>query len=163
VAQWAGLAALSPEGMAAAETMRATYDVRRKALLAGLTRLGLAGRFNMGPHGFTEILYAAASAAGNNGSAFAGLNANAPYYHTTLGLAMLFGRFLFIVPVMAVAGSLVMKKRVPASSGTFPTTGGLFAGLLVGVILILGALTFFPALTLGPLLEHLLIHTGKLF
>ncbi len=131
--------------------------------VSSVTRLGLAGRFNMGPHGFTEILYAAASAAGNNGSAFAGLNANAPYYHTTLGLAMLFGRFLFIVPVMAVAGSLVMKKRVPASSGTFPTTGGLFAGLLVGVILILGALTFFPALTLGPLLEHLLIHTGKLF
>ena len=130
--------------------------------VSSVTRLGLASRLNTGPHGLTEMLYAAASAAGNNGSAFAGLNANTPYYNTTLGLAMLFGRLLFIVPVMAMAGSLVAKKRVPASNGTFPTTGGLFAGLLLGVILIVGALTFFPALTLGPVLEHLLMHTGKL-
>lgn len=124
---------------------------------------GLTGRLNMGPHGLSEILYAATSATGNNGSAFAGLNANTPFYNTILGLAMLIGRFLFLVPIMAIAGSLVKKKRVPESSGTFPTTGGLFVGLLVGVILIVGALTFFPAYALGPVVEHLLMQAGKLF
>ncbi|MEN6520111.1 MAG: potassium-transporting ATPase subunit KdpA [Armatimonadota bacterium] len=130
---------------------------------ASVTHSGLIGRLNMGPHGLTEILYAATSAAGNNGSAFAGLNVNTPFYNTVLGLAMLIGRFLFVVPVMAIAGSLVKKKRVPQSSGTFPTTGGLFVGLLIGVILIVGALTFFPALALGPVVEHLVMHAGKLF
>ncbi|MEN6371832.1 MAG: potassium-transporting ATPase subunit KdpA [Armatimonadota bacterium] len=130
---------------------------------ASVTHSGLSGRLNMGPHGLTEMLYAATSATGNNGSAFAGLSVNTPFYNTVLGLAMLTGRFLFIVPVMAIAGSLVKKKRVPQSSGTFPTTGGLFVGLLVGVILIVGALTFFPAFALGPVVEHLLMHAGKLF
>lgn len=131
--------------------------------VASVTHSGLAGRLNMGPHGLTEILYAATSATGNNGSAFAGLSANTPFYNTVLGLAMLIGRFMFIVPIMAIAGSLAKKKRVPESSGTFPTTGGLFVGLLVGVILIVGALTFFPAYALGPVVEHLLMHAGKLF
>jgi len=131
--------------------------------VASITHSGLAGRLNVGPHGLTEMLYAATSATGNNGSAFAGLNANTPFYDTVLGLAMLIGRFLFIVPIMAIAGSLVKKKRAPESSGTFPTTGGLFVGLLVGVILIVGALTFFPAYALGPVVEHLLMHAGRLF
>jgi K+-transporting ATPase ATPase A chain len=130
---------------------------------ASVTHFGLAGRLNMGPHGLSEMLYAATSATGNNGSAFAGLSANTPFYNTILGLAMLIGRFLFIVPVMAIAGSLVKKKRVPESNGTFPTTGGLFVGLLIGVILIVGALTFFPAYALGPIVEHLLMQAGKLF
>ncbi|MEN6357625.1 MAG: potassium-transporting ATPase subunit KdpA [Armatimonadota bacterium] len=131
--------------------------------VASVTHSGLAGRLNMGPHGLAEMLYAATSATGNNGSAFAGLSVNTPFYDTVLGLAMLVGRFLFIVPIMAIAGSLVKKKRVPESSGTFPTTGGLFVGLLVGVILIVGALTFFPAYALGPVVEHLLMEAGKLF
>lgn len=131
--------------------------------LVSVTHSGLAGPLNMGPHGLSEILYAAHSATGNNGSAFAGLSANTPFYNTTLGIAMLIGRFLFIVPVMAIAGSLIKKKRVPESSGTFPTTGGLFVGLLVGVILIIGALTFFPAYALGPIVEHLSMNAGKLF
>jgi len=131
--------------------------------LASVSPSGLAGRLNMGPHGLTEMLYAAHSATGNNGSAFAGLNASMPFYEITLGLAMLIGRFLFFVPVMAIAGSLVRKKRVPESSGTFPTTGGLFIGLLVGVVLIVGALTFFPAYALGPVVEHLLMNSGRLF
>lgn len=131
--------------------------------VASVTDSGLVSRLNYGPHGLTEILYAATSATGNNGSAFAGLNANTPFYNTVLGLAMLIGRYLFIVPVMAIAGSLVKKKRVPESSGTFPTTGGLFIGLLVGVILIVGALTFFPAYALGPVVEHLLMHACNLF
>ncbi len=131
--------------------------------LSSVTHSGLAGRLNTGPHGLTEMLYAATSASGNNGSAFAGLNASTPFYTSILGMAMLIGRFLFIVPVMAIAGSLVRKKRVPESSGTFPTTGGIFVGLLVGVILIVGALTFFPAYALGPIVEHLLMHAGRLF
>jgi K+-transporting ATPase ATPase A chain len=131
--------------------------------LAALTKAGLAGPENSGPHGFSEILYAFSSATGNNGSAFAGLTANTVYYNTTLGFAMLFGRFLFIVPMMAVAGSLVTKKIVPTSAGTFPTHGGLFVGLLVGVILIVGGLTFFPALALGPIVEHLAMQAGTFF
>jgi K+-transporting ATPase ATPase A chain len=123
----------------------------------------LAGPANAGPHGLTEILYAYSSAAGNNGSAFAGLSANSPWYNTTLGLAMLAGRFAYIVPVLAIAGSLARKQKVPASSGTFPTDGPLFVGLLIGIILILGGLQFFPALALGPILEHVLMLAGQTF
>jgi len=124
---------------------------------------GLAGLANSGPHGFSEALYAYTSATGNNGSAFAGLSANTPFWNTTLGLAMWIGRFLLIVPMLAVAGSLAGKKIVPASAGTFPTDGGLFVGLLIGVILIIGGLTFFPALALGPIEEHLAMRAGSLF
>jgi K+-transporting ATPase ATPase A chain len=131
--------------------------------LAVLTKVGLAGPLNTGPHGFSEILYAFTSATANNGSAFAGLSANTVFYNTTLGFAMLMGRFLMIVPMMAVAGSLVGKKIVPASAGTFPTHGGLFVGLLIGVILIVGGLTYFPALSLGPIVDHLAMMTGTFF
>jgi K+-transporting ATPase ATPase A chain len=124
---------------------------------------GLAGLSNAGPHGFSEALYAYVSATGNNGSAFAGLSANTPFWNSTLGLAMWIGRFLVIVPMLAVAGSLAAKKIVPASAGTFPTDGGLFVGLLVGVILIVGGLTFFPALALGPITEHLAMQSGTVF
>ena len=122
---------------------------------------GLKGPLGTGPHGFTEILYAFTSATGNNGSAFAGLSANTFFYNLTMGMAMLIGRFLFIVPAMAVAGSLVPKKVVPVSAGTFPTASPLFVGLLVGVILIVGGLTYFPALSLGPIVEHFLMLAGK--
>ncbi len=105
---------------------------------------------NNGPHGLSELLYAYSSAAGNNGSAFAGLNANTPYFNTTLGIAMLLGRFGYVVPVMAIAGALAAKRRSPPSAGTFPTHGALFIALLVGIILILGGLQYFPALALGP-------------
>jgi K+-transporting ATPase ATPase A chain len=124
---------------------------------------GLAGMANSGPHGFSEALYAYVSATGNNGSAFAGLSANSPFYNTTLGLAMWIGRFFFIVPMLAIAGSLASKKIVPASAGTFPTDGGLFVGLLIGVIVIIGGLTFFPALALGPIVEHFAMYGGTLF
>ena len=124
---------------------------------------GLSSLNNAGPHGLTEILYAFSSAAGNNGSAFAGLNANTPWYNVSQGLTMLAGRFLMIVPVLAIAGSLVGKKAVPESLGTFPTNGMLFVILLVGVILIVGALTFFPALALGPIVEHFLANAGKVY
>ncbi len=118
---------------------------------------------NTGPHGFTEILYCYASSTGNNGSAFAGLTGNTPFYNITSAIAMLVGRFFMMIPALALAGSLVQKKYVPPSSGTFPTHGGLFVTLLIGVILIVGALTFFPALTLGPIVEHFLMHNSKLF
>ncbi|MGE0699240.1 MAG: potassium-transporting ATPase subunit KdpA, partial [Hyphomicrobiaceae bacterium] len=118
---------------------------------------------NAGPRGLSELLYAYSSAAGNNGSAFAGLSANTPWYNATLGIAMLLGRFAYVVPVMAIAGALAAKKKVPASSGTFPTHGPLFVGLLIGVILILGGLQYFPALALGPIVEHFLMHAGKTF
>jgi K+-transporting ATPase ATPase A chain len=125
--------------------------------------IGLAALGNQGPHGLTEILYAFTSAVGNNGSAFMGLNANTWWYNVVLGGAMLGGRFLMKIPVLALAGNLAMKKSVPPSPGTFPVNGSLFTVLLVGVILILGALTFFPALSLGPILEHLLLKSGQLF
>jgi K+-transporting ATPase ATPase A chain len=131
--------------------------------LAVATKAGLAGPLNAGPHGFSEILYAFTSATANNGSAFAGLSANTPFYNTTLGLAMLMGRFLMIVPMLAVAGALAAKKIVPASAGTFPTHGPLFVGLLIGVILIVGGLTFFPALSLGPIADHLAMRAGTFF
>ena len=123
----------------------------------------IANLTNTGPHGLSEILYAYTSAAGNNGSAFGGLSPNTPWYNLTLGLGMLIGRFLFLIPLLAAAGSLAIKKKVPTTSGTFPTHGPLFVGLLVGTVLIVGALTFFPALSLGPIVEHFLMHGGKLF
>ncbi len=125
--------------------------------------LGLSSLNNAGPHGLSEILYAYTSGAGNNGSAFAGLNANTTWYNTTLGVTMLAGRFLMIIPMLAIAGSLGRKKRVPPSAGAFPVTTPLFAALLVSVIVIVGALTFFPALSLGPIVEHLLMHAGQTF
>ena len=131
--------------------------------LAVVVPAGLAGMANAGPHGFSEALYAYTSGTGNNGSAFAGLSANTPFYNLTIGLAMLIGRFLFIVPALAVAGSLVQKKIVPASAGTFPTHSPLFVGLVVGVILITGGLTFLPSLALGPIVEHLAMNAGTLF
>ncbi|HLN75042.1 MAG TPA: potassium-transporting ATPase subunit KdpA [Prolixibacteraceae bacterium] len=131
--------------------------------LASVTDFGLTGLNNSGPHGFSEILYAYSSAAGNNGSAFAGLNANTPFYNLTLGLGMLIGRFGVIIPVLAIAGSMVHKKITPESTGTFHTNNWLFAGLLTAVILIVGGLTFFPALSLGPIVEHLLMNMGKTF
>jgi K+-transporting ATPase ATPase A chain len=124
---------------------------------------GTAGITNPGPHGLSQILYAYVSSTGNNGSAFGGLSANTMWYNTTTAAAQLLGRFFMIIPVLAIAGSLAKKKPVPESAGTFPVTGGLFAGLLVSTILIVGALTFFPALSLGPILEHLLMNAGKAF
>jgi len=133
------------------------------AAWAIVSKWGLAGLNNNGPHGLTEILYAFSSGAGNNGSAFAGLSGNTPWYNTTLGLDMLFGRFLMIVPIMALAGSLVQKKVAPASAGTFPVHGGTFFILLIGTALLIGALNFLPALTLGPVVEHFLTAAGKLY
>jgi K+-transporting ATPase ATPase A chain len=131
--------------------------------LATVTEAGLAGPANQGPHGFSEILYAFTSGTGNNGSAFAGLTASTVFYNVTIGFAMFIGRFLMIVPMVAIAGSLAAKKIVPASAGTFPTHGPLFVGLVIGVILIVGGLTYFPALALGPLVEHLAMNAGNLF
>ncbi len=131
--------------------------------LAVVTEAGLSSRANGGPHGLSEILYAFSSAAGNNGSAFAGLNANTAFYNFLLGIAMWIGRFGVILPVLAIAGSMVGKKIAPPSPGTFPTDGPLFVGLLMAVILIVGALTFFPALSLGPIIEHLLLRAGQTF
>jgi K+-transporting ATPase ATPase A chain len=131
--------------------------------LASVHPAGLKGPLNAGPHGFSEILYAFTSGTGNNGSAFGGLSANTVFYNVTVGLAMLVGRFVYIVPVLAMAGSLVAKRTVPASAGTFPTHGPMFVILLAGVILIVGGLTFFPALALGPIVEHLAMVEGRLF
>jgi potassium-transporting ATPase potassium-binding subunit len=137
--------------------------------ILGLTALssvvapGLAGPLNKGAHGFSEILYAVTSAVGNNGSAFAGLTAGTPYYNGILGLAMWVGRFFMIVPMLAIAGSLAAKKYTPATAGSFPTTGPLWVGLLVGIILILGGLTFLPSLALGPIADHLAMIRGQLF
>lgn len=133
------------------------------AASATVSKWGLAGLNNSGPHGLSEILYAFSSATGNNGSAFAGLTANTPWYNTTLGLAMLIGRFLMIIPILAIAGSLAQKKISPPSAGTFPVSGGTFIVLLLGTILLVGALNFLPALALGPLVEHFLNAGGKLF
>lgn len=124
---------------------------------------GVSSIWNPGPHGFSEVLYAYTSAAANNGSAFAGLSANTPWYNITLGLGMLMGRFLVIIPALALAGSLVAKKTVPVSAGTLPTHGALFIGLLLGVILVVGGLTFIPALALGPVVEHLAMLGGQTF
>ena len=132
------------------------------AAISSVVPAGLAGPLNKGPHGFSEILYAFTSAAGNNGSAFAGLTANTPYYNAMLGIAMWMGRFFVIVPMLAVAGSLAAKKYTPETAGSFPTTGGLWVGLLVGTILILGGLTFLPSLALGPIADHLAMIGGHL-
>ncbi|MDF8334482.1 potassium-transporting ATPase subunit KdpA [Novosphingobium cyanobacteriorum] len=131
--------------------------------LAVVVPAGLAGPLNRGPHGFSEVLYAFTSAAANNGSAFAGLTAGTPFYNGLLGVAMWLGRFLVIVPVLAIAGSLAAKKHTPATAGSFPTTGGLWIGLLVATILIVGGLTFLPSLALGPVADHLTLLSGKLY
>ena len=128
-----------------------------------VTKSGIAGITNPGPHGLSQILYAYTSATGNNGSAFAGGNWNSQWFNTTTGFATLLGRFISHIPIIAIAGSLARKKLVPESAGTFPVTTPLFTALLISVILIVGALTFFPALSLGPVLEHLLMQTGKAF
>jgi K+-transporting ATPase ATPase A chain len=131
--------------------------------IAAVTAPGLSSLNNPGPHGLSEILYAFSSAAGNNGSAFAGLNANTVFYNLMIGFGMLIGRFGVIIPVMAIAGNLAGKKITPFSAGTFRTDNSLFIALLIGVILIIGGLTHFPALALGPVVEHLLMNNGITF
>jgi K+-transporting ATPase ATPase A chain len=131
--------------------------------IAVVSKFGTSSITNPGAHGLSQILYAYTSAVGNNGSAFGGLNTNTLWYNTSMGLAMLLGRFFMIIPILAIAGNLAAKKHVPESAGTFPVTGPLFSVLLVSVVLIVGALTFFPALSLGPILEHLLMNAGKAF
>jgi K+-transporting ATPase ATPase A chain len=138
------------------------FSILGLTAISVLVAPGKLGPLNSGPHGFTEILYAFSSTTGNNGSAFAGLSGNTLYYNTTLEIAMWLGRYVFVVPILALAGSMVKKKVIPASAGTFPTDTPLFTALLVGVILVVGALTFFPALALGPLLEHFQISAGHL-
>jgi K+-transporting ATPase ATPase A chain len=123
----------------------------------------IANMNNTGPHGLSEVLYAYTSATGNNGSAFAGINTNTPWWNLTMGLAMLIGRFLFLIPILAAAGSLAAKKKIPVTSGTLPTHGPLFVGLLVGTVIIIAVLTYFPAVSLGPIVEHYLMQSGKLF
>jgi K+-transporting ATPase ATPase A chain len=140
-----------------------TFTVLGFSAVSVVKSYGTASISNPGPHGLTQVLYAYVSSTGNNGSAFGGLNANTRWYNTTTGTAQLLGRFFMIIPIMAIAGSLARKKTVPESAGTFPVTGALFSGLLVSTILIVGALTFFPALSLGPILEHLLMHAGRVF
>jgi potassium-transporting ATPase potassium-binding subunit len=131
---------------------------------ATVSSWGLAGLNNAGPHGFSEMLYAYSSATGNNGSAFAGLNTNTYWYDTTMGIAMLVGRFFMIIPVLALAGNLARKKLVPVSGGSFPVSGPIFTVLLIGTVLIVGALTFFPALSLGPIVEHyLMVNSSALY
>jgi K+-transporting ATPase ATPase A chain len=131
--------------------------------LASVLPAGLAGPLNKGPHGFSEILYAFTSAVGNNGSAFAGLSANTPFYNGLLGIAMWIGRFFIIVPMLAIAGGLAAKKYTPATTGSFPTIGPLWTGLLVGIVLIVGGLTFLPGLALGPIADHLAMINGQTF
>jgi K+-transporting ATPase ATPase A chain len=131
--------------------------------LATVLPAGLAGPLNVGPHGFSEILYAYTSGTGNNGSAFAGISANTPFYNTTIGGAMLIGRFIMVIPLLAVAGALAQKKLIPPSAGTFPTNRPLFVGLLTGVLLIIGGLTYFPAVALGPVVEQVAMNQGKTF
>jgi K+-transporting ATPase ATPase A chain len=131
--------------------------------LASVSKWGTDALGNSGPHGFSEMLYAFSSAVGNNGSAFAGLTANEPHWDTTLGLAMLFGRFLMIVPILALAGNLASKKLIPASAGTFKVEGFTFIVLLIGTVLLIGALTFLPALAMGPVVEHNQMGAGTLY
>ncbi len=140
-----------------------TFTILTFSAVSVVKPYGTAGITNPGPHGLSQVLYAYVSSTGNNGSAFGGISANTMWYNTTTAVAQLLGRFFMIIPVLAIAGSLAKKKTVPESAGTFPVTGGLFAGLLVSTILIVGALTFFPALSLGPILEHLLMNAGKAF
>jgi len=137
--------------------------IRTLTAIAVVLPAGLAGLGNAGPHGFSEILYAYTSAANTNGSSFAGLSTNTPFYNLTLALAMVIGRFLVVVPVLALAGSLATKRRVAPSLGTLPTTGAVWIGLLLGVIVIVGGLTYFPALALGPVAEHMAMLGGATF
>jgi len=140
-----------------------TFTILGFSAVSVVKPYGTAGITNPGPHGLSQILYAYVSSTGNNGSAFGGINGNTMWYNTTTAAAQLLGRFFMIIPIMAIAGNLARKKTVPESAGTFPVTGALFSGLLVSTIVIVGALTFFPALSLGPILEHLLMHAGKVF
>jgi K+-transporting ATPase ATPase A chain len=140
-----------------------TFTILTFSAISVVKPYGTSSISNPGPHGLSQILYAYVSSTGNNGSALGGLNVNTMWYNTTTALAQLLGRFFMMIPVLAIAGSLAKKKIVPESAGTFPVTGGLFSGLLVSTILIVGALTFFPALSLGPILEHLLMNAGKVF
>jgi K+-transporting ATPase ATPase A chain len=149
--------------MAMLSVLASSTTILLFAAVAMVAKPGLAGITNPGPHGLSQILYAYTSSVGNNGSAFNGINANTFWYNTTTGIATLLGRFFVVIPILAIAGSLAAKKTAPASAGTFPVTGTLFAALLVSTILIVGALTFFPALSLGPILEHLLMQAGKAF
>jgi K+-transporting ATPase ATPase A chain len=149
--------------MAMIAVLAPSFVILLFSAVASVTGMGLSSLNNSGPHGLSEILYAYSSAAGNNGSAFAGLNANTPFYNLSLGLGMLVGRFGVILPVMAIAGSMVRKKITPESLGTFRTDNWIFGGLLTCVILIIGGLTFFPVLSLGPIVEHLLMNMGKPF
>jgi K+-transporting ATPase ATPase A chain len=149
--------------MAMLSVLVLAFSILGFTALASVTDLGTSSILNPGPHGFSEMLYAYSSSTGNNGSAFAGISANTPFYNVTTALAQLIGRFLMIVPILAIGGSMAAKQRVAPSLGTFPTYGPLWVGLLVGTILIVGALTFFPALALGPVVEHLLVAVGKTF
>jgi len=149
--------------MAVLSVLVSSFAILLFTAIAIVTKAGLAGISNPGPHGLSQILYAYTSGTGNNGSAFAGINANTLWYNSTLAVAMLLGRFFAVIPILAIAGNLAAKKHVPESLGTFPVTGPLFTVLLICVIVIVGALTFFPALSLGPILEHLLMNAGKAF
>jgi K+-transporting ATPase ATPase A chain len=149
--------------MAMLSVLASSTTILLFAAIAIVTKPGLAGITNPGPHGLSQILYAYTSSVGNNGSAFGGINANTFWYNTTTGIATLLGRFFVVIPILAIAGNLAKKRTAPPSAGTFPVTGPLFASLLVSTILIVGALTFFPALSLGPILEHLLMQAGKVF
>ena len=149
--------------MAMLSVLAASLTILIFGAIAVATKPGLAGISNAGPHGLSQILYAFTSSVGNNGSGFAGISANTPWYNTMTGIAMLLGRFFVVIPILAIAGNLAAKKTTPASLGTFPVTGPLFATLLVSTIVIVGALTFFPALSLGPILEHLLMNAGRTF
>ena len=149
--------------MAMLSVLAASLTILIFSAIAVVTKSGLAGISNPGPHGLSQILYAFTSSVGNNGSAFAGISANTPWYNTLTGIAMLLGRFFVVIPILAIAGNLAAKKTTPASLGTFPVTGPLFATFLVSTIVIVGALTFFPALSLGPILEHLLMNAGRTF
>ncbi|HWY09292.1 MAG TPA: potassium-transporting ATPase subunit KdpA, partial [Candidatus Acidoferrales bacterium] len=149
--------------MAVLSILVSSFAILLFTAIAIVTKAGLAGISNPGPHGLSQILYAYTSATGNNGSAFGGINANTLWFNSTLATAMLLGRFFAVIPILAIAGNLAAKKHVPESLGTFPVTGPLFTVLLICVIIIVGALTFFPALSLGPILEHLLMNAGKAF
>ncbi|HXC47707.1 MAG TPA: potassium-transporting ATPase subunit KdpA [Candidatus Sulfotelmatobacter sp.] len=149
--------------MAVLSILVSSFAILLFTAIAIITKAGLAGISNPGPHGLSQILYAYTSATGNNGSAFGGINANTLWFNSTLATAMLLGRFFAVIPILAVAGNLAAKKHVPESLGTFPVTGPLFTVLLISVIVIVGALTFFPALSLGPILEHLLMNAGNAF
>jgi len=149
--------------MAVLSILVSSFSILVFTAIAIVTKSGLAGISNPGPHGFSQILYAYTSATGNNGSAFGGINANTLWFNSTLATAMLLGRFFAVIPILAIAGNLAAKKHVPESLGTFPVTGPLFTVLLISVIIIVGALTFFPSLSLGPILEHLMMNAGKAF